>query len=692
MLHVLRVGRATVTWPVLQWPVAIFLAWLASLTAAAGAQETQNENEDLTSLDLATLMQMDVTINSVSKKDTRLLASPAAIAVVASEDLRRLGITTLPEALRTVAGMNVARITANEWAVSARGFNSEFATKLLVLIDGRTVYTPASAGVFWNAQDVVMEDVDRIEVIRGPGATLWGANAMNGIINVTTKQARDTHGLLVSSVLGTEDQPAVTARYGGQAHDNLHYRVYAKYFDREGLVTSTGAQAPDAWQSLRGGLRLDWEASSTDTFTIQGDYYDSDAGKRVNRIDLATATVTPLDATERNEGHNLLGRWRRSFSETSMATLQAYYDHVQQGDGFGLEYRDTVDVDLEHHFVLNARNDIGWGAGYRQASVENTPSFNLTWTPQTTHLRLFNTFVQDEIKLVPDRWHVTLGSKFEHNNLNGWAIQPSARLLWTPSRTEAVWVAWSRATRTPAIFNLHTRLNVATFRPGPAAPTFLVSLFGDPTLDSEKVVAHELGYRIELTPRLTLDLAVFYNEYKGIISAVPGATHFEASPAPPHLLISETWQNTTAGETHGTELSVQWQPSERLRLSGSYSRLDMHLHPDESFEDDSPQQQLQLRSYLDLPHDLELNGAVYYVDRIRPQSGGGRASIPSYIRMDLGMIWHPAASLEVGVWGQNLLKSRHGEYASQESTLLTEVPRSIVARVTWQVGSGRRGP
>jgi iron complex outermembrane receptor protein len=596
-----------------------------------------------------------------------------------------MGVMSIPEALRMVPGMDVAQITGNQWAVSARGFNSEYAGSLLVLIDGRTVYTPGSGGVFWDSQDVVMEDLDRIEVIRGPGSTLWGANAVNGVINIITQGAKETQGGMVSTSLGTEDQPVTTARYGGELATNLYYRVYGKYSDHPGLESSTGSGTPDDSSALLGGFRMDYEPPTQNNLTLQGDYYYNNDGRQVNRITLIPAATQPINAEEYNSGANVLGRWTHTFSEDSQLTLQMYFDHVQQEDGFGDEILNAFDVDLQHRFALGARNDFVWGAGYRYTDIEETPSFYLTFNPETEDLHLENVFAQDDITLVRDRLHFTLGSKFEHNDLTGSEIEPSARLLWTPAGNQTVWAAVSRATQTPALAVRNGLFNVAAAPSGPSpSPPILVSILGNQNLQAETLVAYELGYRVEPVRRLSFDATAFYNVYGDVITEVPNVTEFEASPAPPHLLVSDTWQNSDSGESYGAELSAQWQVADFWRWMASYSFLHMQLRPNPTADSGSPQQQFQIRSYLDLPHHVEFNGALYYVDQIRVQSGSGMAPIASFIKLDLGITWHPIKSLEIGIWGKNLLDGGHPEFGSLETSLITEIPRSVMGTITWR--------
>ena len=651
----------------------------ATLADAADTNQASKSSDDLADMTLEQLVSVKVT--SVAKEQTDLFTSPAAISVVSSDDIRRMGITSLPEALRLVPGMDVAQINANEWAVSARGFNAEFGRDLLVLIDGRTVYTPSSAGVYWNAQDVVMEDLDRIEVIRGPGATLWGANAVDGVINVVSKSAKETQGLLISSSVGSVEQDSATVRYGGELASNLYYRVYAKRSDQDGFTTTTGQSAGDAWNSTLGGLRMDWEPPSQNTLPLQGDYYYNAAGGATDHVSLAPPAVSLTTANGYNEGGNVMGRWTHDMSDSSQWMVQTYFDNVQEDTGHGTLNQNTFDMQLQDRFPLGSWNDFLWGTGYRYQVVEDTPTFELTWTPEIQRIRLFNIFAQDEIKVVPDRLRLVLGIKFEDNSLVQWEVEPSGRLLWTPTKNQTVWAAISRAARTPSLFELDGRLNAAAFPPGPTSPPALVSVFGNPNSATENLLAYEVGYRVEPVRNLSFDLTSFYNVYDNLLVQVANPTVIEISPSPPHLLISSTYMNAGSGDTYGVELSSQWRMIENWRLTASYSWLGTRLTPASDFAQ-SPQQQIQVRSYLDLPCHLELNGGIYLVGRSTAPIATGFDEIPSYVRADLGLIWSPRKWLEVGVWGQNLLQSEHIEFAAQQTPALTEIPRSVLAKVT----------
>jgi iron complex outermembrane receptor protein len=662
------------------WGGAVLaLVLTAALAHATETNQPAKSSDDMVDLTLEQLVNVKVT--SVAKEQTDLFTSPAAISVVTADDIRRLGISTLPEALRLVPGMDVAQINANEWAVSARGFNAQFANYLLVLIDGRSVYTPATSGVFWNAQDVVMEDLDRIEVIRGPGATLWGANAVDGVINIISKSAKETQGLLVSSSVGSEEQDSATVRYGGELASNLYYRLYVKRSDQDGFTTSTGQPAEDTLNSTQAGFRADWEPPSQNVLTLQGDYYYSVADIPNSQISLAPPRVSSTFDQAYNQGGNILGRWTRDFSDSAQLTLQTYFDHVEQGTGVGNQNLNTYDINLQDRFSLGSWNDFVWGTGYRYQAVEDTPTFELTLTPETQYIGLFNIFGQDDIKAVPDRLHLILGTKLEDNSLIGWEVEPNGRLLWTPTRNQSVWAAVSRAARTPSLFELDARLNATAFQPAPLSPPALVSVFGDPDNKAEYLLAYETGYRVAPTKNVSFDITGFYNVYDNLLIAVVNPTVIETRPSPPHLLISTTFENMGSGDTYGVELSSQWRVLENWRLTASYSWLGTELTPVSGYAQ-SPQQQFQVRSYLDLPCHLELNGAIYVVGRSTASTGVGYDEIPSYVRADLGLIWGPRKWLEVGIWGQNLLQSEHVEFASQQTPALTEVPRSVLAKVT----------
>ena len=655
-----------------------FLTGLLASTASVAGAETPS----LVDLDLRALMDMDIHVTSVSKKATRVIDSPAAVTVITQEDLRRLGITRLPEALRMVPGLDVARINGNIWAISARGFNQQYANKLLVLIDGRTVFTPSFGGVLWDAQDLMMEDVDRIEVIRGPGATLWGANAVNGVINITTRSARESQGGVLTSAAGTEAQPIVSARYGGELASNAHYRVYAKYANGAALVDTTGAEGADASHSLRAGFRADWSRTETETLTLQGDGYSAHEGENVIVPLLIAPFDESVDTHNSQSGANVLGRWTRALSETSHTALQTYVDHFRHEGSRTVERRDTFDVQWEHRFPAGARHDLMWGLGYRYTTDEFNQTSSVSWSAQRRNLNLYTTFLQDEVALVPSRLSLTLGSKVEHNDYTGFEVQPSVRLRWTPHDGHTLWTSFSQAVSTPSRLYREARVTLSTFQPSPFAPAVEVVVTGQDDVESERVNAFELGYRLEASARLSVDLATFYNRYRDVTAPAPGATSFVLAPIP-HVVVEEQWANGIEGHTIGAEVSVQWQPLDSWRLTATYSFIKMCI-TENFLETTSPSQQAGLRSYVNLPRRLELNSAIYYVDSIRPPLGLGTTPIGAYVRVDTGLTWRPRDALELGLWGQNLLDRRHSEITSFSTTQITEVPRSFLARVSWR--------
>lgn len=632
--------------------------------------------------DLSLDQLINIHVTSVARKDTSIENSPAAVSVVTADDISRLGITSLPDALRLVPGMDVAQIAANQWAVSVRGFNAQFDGNLLVMIDGRSVYTASSGGVFWNAQSVMMDDIDRIEVIRGPGGTMWGANAVNGVINIVSKSARETQGLLLTAAGGTELQPLAGVRYGGVLASNLYYRVYAQQSDFAQFTENTGHGAGDYWNTSLAGFRVDWEPPTQNTLTVQGETYYDDAGDPSRRISLAPPGTAYFSDVAHNTGGNLLGRWTHDFSPTSQLTVQGYYDHVEQDDNFGELYQETYDFDLKQHFALGSWNDFVTGGGYRYATVRNTPSPELIWSPETSCITIYNAFIQDEISIVPDRLRLTLGGKAQYDSQVDWEPQLDGRLLWTPTARQSIWAAVSEATASPPLFRADGRLNVDAFQPSGGGPPALVSLLGDPNIGMGRLDNYETGYRITPVDRLSFDATLFHNEYANLIVPVANPPRMEATPAPPHLLLSSTYESIASARTDGFELSSQWRVTDNWRVGANYSLLKTHLGDNAMLLGRSPQQQAQITSYLDILPNLQLNGAFYFVDQCTSPMAASVVQIPSYGRLDVGLVWHPTRALEIGIWGGNLLQREHLEFASQQTPALTEVPRSIMAKIT----------
>ncbi len=649
------------------------LVWMPALADAADTNQPPKSSDDLESLTLEQLVNVKVT--SVSKQETDLFASPAAISVITQEDIRRNGFTSIPDALRMVPGMDVAQVNASQWAVSSRGFNNEFADKLLVLVDGRSVYTPAFSGVIWELQDVVMEDLDRIEVIRGPGAALWGDNAVNGVINIITKSARETQGALVSTSFGTDNQSITSLRYGDQLIPNLYYRVFLKYESEDGFANTMGNRMPDGWDALHGGARFDWEPNRNDRFTLQGDYMEANFGGTAQSPLLTPPYVTNFSGVNPKSDGNVVGRWTHDFSSSSQLTLQMYYDHSVETDAQIKSTVDAYDFDLQHRFALGERQNIVWGAGFRESLDKVPPSFNLSPYLQRNYTQIYNVFAQDDVTAIQDRFHVILGTKLDYTTYSGFELQPSGRLLWTPSTGQTAWMAVSRAVTTPSQINEAARYNQTAF-PSAGGPV-LVSLFGNPNLKPEQLLAYELGYRFAPSASWSFDLASYYNVYHGVQGYQMGAPYFEADPVP-HLVLPETAENNLSGDTYGVELSAQWKPVDYWRLTAGYSWRHFDSELDSLTSGDGPQNQFQIHSYLDLSRNISLSGGVYYAGRLPDQD------IASYVRLDIGLNWRLNKSWEIGVFAQNLLDKGRVEYESYRTDLVTEIPRSVYGRITWR--------
>ena len=649
--------------------VAAAAASIAACVAPVCAAES-----NLADLSLAELMNEPVT--SVSKKETRLGDAPTAITVITAEDIRRLGITSIPEALRLVPGFDVARIDGSHWAITARGFNLQYANTLLVLVDGRSVYSPGFGGVYWDAQDLALDDLDRIEVIRGPGAVLWGANAVNGVVNVISRSAGETQGLSVGAAVGTEDRPTMQARYGGSL-GNVQYRTYAKYSDRDGLVDAHGGSVPDDWHSVRVGFRSDWAASKDRLLTLQGDYYSLGAEHVLESATLSPPFTSVDRVDESAKGGNVIARWTQTLSPESQFSLQAYIDSYDRN----AESRDTVDVQMEYRFAPAPRHDVVWGLGYRLTKEDLHFGSALTASPARDTSAMYTAFLQDEITLLPERLKFTAGTKVERNEITGVELQPNARLLWTPAPDQSAWLSASRAVSTPSRFYTNTRFTVGGFQP-PSSPVVEVALMPNANLPSEKLNAFELGYRRQLSEVFSVDLATFYNEYKQLYGAAPGAPSFVMDPFP-HVVLPLNWESTLAATSYGAELEANWRPTSAWRLTGTYTWLHLRVRPDPTLGIGSPAHQWSLRSYASVSARLEISASLAYVGGIESlKTVTETVQIPSYVRFDAGLVMHPTEALQVGLWGQNLLDPHHPEISSQDSRTVSEVPRGVLLRVT----------
>lgn len=636
-------------------------------------------------LDLGLEDLMNLTVTSVSRKSQRVSDAAAAVFVITQEDIRRSGVTSIAEALRLVPGLDVARIDANKWAVSSRGSNGRFASKMLVLFDGRTVYTPLFSGVFWDRQDTVLEDIDRIEVIRGPGAALWGANAVNGVINIITRPAWDTTGKLVSAGAGTSERGFAEFRYGSQLSAQSALRLYAKYLSRAPQDAVTGQEANNGWSALRGGFRFDSEPTQQNSFTLQGDIYHERLHETYVRLVPAPDTLlhtTPF------LGLNVLSRFKHSFSDQADFELRLYYDRTDTDLGVIKEERDTYDLDFQNRIAGFGPQEFIFGGGFRFSHdqlANPIPALTLTPTGEDTHLASF--FVQDDITVYPDRFHLVLGTKLEHNSYTGWEVQPNARVIYTPSRQHTIWGAVSRAVRTPS----RGEESLSLYQPGPV-PGVLIHLQGNDRLEAEELLAYEAGYRVEPAPVLSADLALFYNRYRKLSVFQPSLVP-QPTPFGPLVALPLTLGNFGRAETAGAELAVDYRMLPWWRLRGAYSYLTFLSAEAQAgaqlgnLRGSSPRHQVSLRSSQDLSREVELDLWLRYVSALSftDPSNGSAVGVPEYLTLDCRLAWKPASDFEVALVGQNLLERHHQEFDSQElATQATQVPRGVYGKLTWQ--------
>jgi len=661
------------------------LVLLAGLVPAGWADTTETSEVTegrLTQVSLEQLGEIEVT--TASKRPVKVSRTPAAIYVVTQEDIRRSGATSIPEALRLVPGVEVARIDSNTWSLGVRGFGSALSRSVLVLIDGRSVYTPLFAGVYWQVQDTLLEDVERIEVIRGPGGTIWGANAVNAVINIITKNSKDTHGTLVSTGGGNLDQGFGHFRYGAGNDKGFNYRIYGKAFIGGPQFHPDGHRF-DGWRMGQTGFRTDWDLRQRDALTVQGDLYNGDAGQRLAINSYSPPFVTNAEQQVELSGGNLLGRWKRMLAAGSDLEIQTYYDRTNRRQANFGESRDTFDIDFIHHLVLPWRQDFLWGLGARLSSGNvNDDDPTVVFTPGHFTDKLYSSFVQDEIAIVRDRLSITLGSKFLHNSYSGFEVEPGIRVLWTPNQRQTVWAAVTHAVRTPSRVEEDLQLTALAL----PNPLTFYRVVGDRGFSSENLVGYEVGYRSLVKPKFYVDIAAFYNNYDHLLSLEPGAPFLENSPAPTHTVVPLFFRNGLLGKTSGFEIAPDWTPINWWRLRGSYSYLYMDLNKHSgsldtttvsSTEGSSPHHQIVIQSSVDLPKKLEFDQTFRYVSALPTQRVG------SYTTGDVRFSWRAIPSMELSVVGQNLFQPHHPEAAGDPGPLIG-VERSIYGKITWQIG------
>jgi iron complex outermembrane receptor protein len=646
---------------------------------------SQQESTDLTASSLEDLMNIEVT--SVSKTKQTLSHTAAAVFVISPEDITRSGATNIPDLLRMVPGVDVAQINANTWAVSVRGFNARFSNELLVMVDGRPVYTETFGGVFWDVLDLPMEDIERIEVIRGPGGSIWGANAVNGVINIITKKASETLGGLVVAGGGNTDQGFGTTQYGGRVGERTDYRVYTKYFNQDHLPNAAGGDGGDGWHLFQGGFRTDSVLSSKDTLTFQGDIYNAREGLPTTDFPSVTATA-PQDVEQlaNQSGGFVQGVWDHTSSTDSDTSLKVFYDRYELNDLLR-ERRSTFGLDFQDHYSGWTRQNIVWGLTYLYSPWSSDGNLRGSFLPARLTTQLFGSFIQDEITIVPDKFYLTVGTKLEHNYYTGFGFMPSARAVWVPSPRRTLWAAISKAERTPSTLDSSARSTLSGFS-GPGGIPALVTFIGNPKVQDEGLIAYEVGYRTTVAKQLSIDFTAYYNAYSDQFTSELMAPFLENTPQPTHLVVPITYENLMHGETHGIEAAVNWQPARRWTLSPGYAFEEIHMHLAPTSRDttsvdeaqgSSPVHSAQLRSHFVFSRALSWDTSTYFVGRLTDPSE------PSYTRVDAQLSWVLGEGVSVSFVGQNLVRDLHEEFVDTTGTArATLVKRSAYAKFTWR--------
>jgi iron complex outermembrane recepter protein len=637
---------------------AILFSALGVLTPLSLIAQRPSQNPDLGDLDIEQLAKIRVT--SAARRPQPLSQAAAAIFVITRDDIARSGAASLPEALRLAPGLEVARSGARDWAISARGFNDVVSNKLLVLVDGRAVYSPLFAGVFWDVQDIVLQDVDRIEVILGPGATLWGSNAVNGVINVVTRATSETKGALLEAHAGTEDRFGGTARYGARLKPGITARVYGKYSDRDPADLLNGDPATDNWRLGQGGFRLDAQSSSKNRFTFQGDAFAANGQER-QLLPQPDPPYAALDAYDlRSHGGNLLGRWVRSAGEPNLFTVQGYVDRTvrEQPPYLGRAALTVADLDVKHRFVAGKHHSIVWGVGARLNHDDVTGAYPVSMVPARRTTYLVTGFVQDEIAPGSGRLRATIGTKIEHETFAGLSLQPNVRVLWQAAPSHSLWGAVSRAVRTPSRVDTDIFENAGTI-PGP--PPTAITVVADTAFQSEQLMAYELGYRGQPTARLTFDADLYYNAYDHLRAVLP-----PASFTPGQSVVTFAIVNGAMATSYGGTAAASWRVSPRLRLRADYTYLHLKIEAADStptaisdlVAELNPRHQAALRASLSLPARIDLDLAARYVSPIHAAAD----TIPHYLQGDLRLAWSPMKGVSIAAIGQDLFSPRHREF------------------------------
>ncbi|QAU34519.1 TonB-dependent receptor [Janthinobacterium sp. 17J80-10] len=612
------------------------------------------DKKSIAELDLEELG--NIRVSSVSKRPESLANAPGSIFVISAADIRRSSASTLPEVLRLAPNLQVSRVDARNYAITARGFNSPFENKLLVLIDGRTVYSPLFSGVFWDAQDVVLEDVERIEVISGPGATLWGSNAVNGVINVITRSSADTQGALVAAV-GSSSERNGAFRFGGALENGGHYRVYGKYAGNDDTRLASNAPDSTGWRRRQAGFRTDWD-SGAQTFTFQGDAYTGS---------LHQAGTRDIETT----GANLLGRTNARLADGSSLSVQAYWDFTErnQPNAFN-EHLNTLDFQFQHSLNMASAHDVIWGAGYRKGFDRIKNDVFFAFLPASLNMHWGNIFIQDEIRLNDDL-RLTAGAKIEDNNYTGAEFLPSLRLAWNPAKNNLLWASASRAVRTPSRIDrdFHSPSNPPI---AGGVPQYVFA--GGPNFASEIANVVELGYRVQPTKTTSYSATAFYTQFNRLRTLEP-------NPSGPGF----TFGNMAEGTARGIEMWGNWQATSRWRLSAGFvaQHTDTALKPGSldisgatGLATRDPSNFWTLRSQFDFARGQEIDITICHTGKLE------RPLVPAYTAVDLRYGWRVRPDLELSVIGQNLFDPRHPEWGAAPGR--SEYERSVFIKAVWR--------
>jgi iron complex outermembrane receptor protein len=631
---------------------------------------SEHLGEDLTQLSLADLVNLEVSV--VSRHTGSKAQAPAAVHALTADDLARAGVTSLADSLTLVPGLTVGRADSSGWAMGIRGFTGRLARAQLVLIDGRSVYNQLFAGTYWEVQDTVLDDVERVEVVRGPGGTLWGANAVNGIVSVVTKPASQTRGGLVSLGAGSEELFG-NLRYGGGLGAKGTYRAYAKSFARDATWHPDGSEYDD-WHMTQGGFRTDFDLASDRRLTVQADLYGGRAGHRTRITTYSAPYLRDVDQDARLSGGNVLARWERG-----PMRLQGYFDRSDRQEAKFGEVRDTWDLDLQHHAGRLGRHDLVWGLSYRRTAGDSHGIETVSVVPPYRADDLYAAFLQDEVSLVEDKLQLIVGAKAEHNSYSGFEVQPSVRALWAPAPHHSVWAAFTRAVRTPSRVEHDIDITIATSASNPV----FFRLLGSPDFESETLHAYEVGYRSELGSRVSIDIAGFHNRYGKLLGVESGSPSVE----PGRVVLSLFTANSLEGTSSGFETSMIIRPTSRWLVQGDYSYLSLNLAPRPGSrslitgtddEGSSPRHQLHARLAVSLSAKLELSGGFRWIDDLPAQE------VKAYSELDARVAWRPSRSVELAAVGRNLLHPHHAEFAGDAPTP-SQIERAVLAtlRLRW---------